>query len=96
MARMRVTALRMYRGQAWVWSGSGVNYILEVVEQVCDRLALRVGQDIIVVDFRSVGRAAEEQLSTEVAHCVGRGLASRRCRGGPVAMGSARAASICR
>jgi hypothetical protein len=51
MARMRATALRMYRGQAWVWSGSGVNYILEVVEQVCDRLALRVGQDIIVVDF---------------------------------------------
>jgi hypothetical protein len=74
----------------------GVNYILEVVEQVCDCFALRIGQDIIVVDFRSVGRAAEEQLSTEVAHCVGRGLASRRCRGGPVAMGSARAASICR
>jgi hypothetical protein len=61
----------------------GVNYILEVVEQVCDCFALRIGQDIIVVDFRSVGRAAEEQLSTEVAHCVGRGLASRRCRGGP-------------
>lgn len=29
----------------------GVNYILEVVEQVGDCFALRVGQNIIIVDF---------------------------------------------
>jgi hypothetical protein len=29
----------------------GVNYVFEVVEQVGDCFALRVGQDIIIVDF---------------------------------------------
>jgi hypothetical protein len=28
-------------------------YILEVVEEVSDRFALRIGEDILVVDFRA-------------------------------------------
>ena len=31
----------------------GMAYILEVVEQIGHGLALRVGEDIIVVDFRA-------------------------------------------
>ena len=76
----------------------GVHYILEVVQQIGDGLALGVGEDIIVVDLRPAGSAAEEQLAAEIAHGVGRGLASRRCRSRPTAMGGflsrARAAAV--
>jgi len=65
----------------------GVDYILEVVQQVGDGLALGVGEDIVVVNLRPAGAAAEEQLAAEIAHGVGRGLASRRCRSRPTAMG---------
>ena len=47
------SALRMARRPSLQEGGVavGMNYILEVVEQVGDGFALRVGQDIIIVDF---------------------------------------------
>ena len=46
------------------WEGKrGAHYILEIVEQIGDRFALRVGEDVVIVDFRAACNRHKEPPS---------------------------------